>query len=102
MEYTTIVLKLDDASRPPLQKDGTSKREKGESIRAQQEWFERATKAVRERAQCIGCVALSQLWMSGELMIAVPNDGFDEKVESLCDVEYVTSHRSYDFNKLRT
>lgn len=100
MEYRTIVLKLDASDRPPLPEGKISKHARGDYIRGQQAWFEQATEPVRNRTQEIGCVALSQLWHSGELMVAVPHDGFDEKVESLRNVAGVAGYEPYEPRQL--
>ena len=95
MEYRTVVFKLDASDRPALPEGKISKHARGEYIRGQQEWFERVTEPVRNQAREIGCVALSQLWHSGEIMIAIPQDGFDEKVQTLQSAIAVTGHELY-------
>lgn len=96
MEYRTIILKLDETDRPPLPEGKISKHARGRYVRGQQEWFERTTEPVREHAREIGCVALSQLWHTGELMVAVPHEDFDKKVESLRGAAGVIDYAPYE------
>jgi hypothetical protein len=101
MEYRTIVLKLDSSNRPPLQEGKISKHERGEYIRSQKEWLEHATEPVRSRARELGCVALSQLWATGEIVVAVPMSGFVATAESLRGVEGVVGYELYEPRTLR-
>lgn len=96
MEYKTVAFQLDVTNRPPLPLGKISTQARHEYIRKQQEWFEQATEPVRNRAREIGCTALSQLWHTGEFMVAVPQDGFDDKVESLLSAAGIAGYVMYD------
>lgn len=88
--YTEIILQLDLNGRPMQRPESID--ERPEYIRQQKEWFETLSIPAIESLRKLGCKVLEQTWITAEMVVAVPDEGFEEKISDLLSTTGVVDY----------